>query len=161
MENRLRGTEGLYIALEMERRGIHLYRRARNIAGEKRLAALLAALEAEEQQHHATFLSMLAALGEARLPDEECALIAAKAADFFFPGGLMQIEMEGALASPEALIGEAMRQERDAIAFYARLAGHLDEAGRETVQGIIREEEGHLRSLHLKNLEYGKGGFGS
>lgn len=146
--------QGLLIALEMERRGRNLYRRARLCTTDPSLLALLSALEAEEEIHYAQFLAMLEKDGMPDLTPEQRELATAKAAEHFFPGGLMQVALEGALSSPFSLLSEAMQAERDSIAFYTRLLAHLPLAEQAEVQAIVREEEGHLRTLADKRKEY-------
>ncbi len=151
--NLSRGAEGLLVAIEMERRGVQLYRRAQLCTPDKALIALLAVMESEEAQHLATFQAMLDALGEPEMTTEEVSLATARAADFFFPGGLMQVAMAGALASAEAMLDVAIQAERDAIDFYTRLQDHLPDDQRQPALNILREEEGHLRSLFVKKAE--------
>lgn len=148
-------AEGLRIAMEMECRGQNLYMRARQFTDDPELTFLLKELEEEEKLHYALFSGMLAALGEEILSPEENALAAAKAANFFFPGGLMQVVMDGALSSPVKILEEAIRTEQDSIAFYTQLLAHLTEAeDKETVYGIVREEEGHLHTLIERKKSY-------
>ncbi len=150
-------TDGLRIALSMERRGRNLYARARLIARDPAMLALLGSLERDETLHYEQFSAMLDALGAPRLSDEENELLAAKAAEFFFPGGLMQAAMDGALGSSDALLAAAMQAERDSIAFYRRLLEHLSAGDGAAVEAILREEEGHLRTL-LSKMEEGTSG---
>lgn len=147
MEQSRPAADGLRIALEMERRGRHLYARARHLVTDSAMLTLLRSLEQDELLHHEQFSAMLAAMGAPILSREENELLAAKAADFFFPGGLMQAAMDGALQSREALLEEAMQAERDSISFYSVLLTHLGEQERPGLEAILREEEGHLRTL--------------
>ena len=133
---------GLRIALEMERRGRSLYLRAAQFAREESLRALLLELADEELEHHTVFSAMLEALGAPPLSPEENAL-----ADVFFPGGLMQIAQEGALATQEHMLEAAIQAERDSIDFYERLMDSLPADGRDAIAAIVQEERGHLRAL--------------
>lgn len=138
---------GLRIALEMERRGRSLYLRAAQFAREESLRALLLELADEELEHHTVFSAMLEALGAPPLSPEENALAAARAADVFFPGGLMQIAQEGELATQEHMLEAAIQAERDSIDFYERLMDSLPADGRDAIAAIVQEERGHLRAL--------------
>lgn len=140
-------AQGLRIALEMERRGRGLYLRAEQVVRDAKLRDLVRALAEDERLHQDIFAEMLSQLNLPETAGEEAALASSAAASFFFPGGLMEMEMEGALASREALLEAAIQGERDSIAFYERLSSHLPESERETLARIIMEEESHLRAL--------------
>lgn len=141
-------VEGLRVALEMERRGRNLYIRAQQFTQDLALIDLLKELAADETKHYAQFSAMMALYGVPALSEEENMLSAAKAADFFFPGGLMEVAMDGGLASPAAMLDKAMQSERDSIAFYGRLLSHIQDLDQqEMLLRIIREEMGHLRVL--------------
>lgn len=147
--------ESLRIALEMERRGKNLYERALLVTEDPELRALLKELAADETKHHAQFSAMMEVFGLPNLTPEENELAAAKAGDFFFPGGLMQASMDGALRSPQAMLREAIRAERDSISFYGQLLGYVDDLDQqEIILRIIREEMVHLRTLTDKFRPY-------
>ena len=136
-------SEGLYIALAMERRGINLYSRAARLVKDESLKELLSELEVEERVHFAKFKSLLSEL-EDNLPDDETlALAAAKAADGFFPGGVMQMSMEGALKSRETMLESAIEAEVNSVAFYEKLAEGKSEEQRKLLLGIAEEEKKH------------------
>lgn len=140
-------VNGLRIALEMERRGRNLYIRAQRFAQDEAMRALLEQLATDEARHHTQFTQMLQDYGCPSLGEEENALLAAQAADHFFPGGLMQVAMDGAFASPRAMLDEALGAEEDSIAFYQSLLAHVDAAQQEVLRLIIREEETHRQVL--------------
>lgn len=151
--------DALRIALEMERRGRSLYLRARQFAKEDSLRALLEKLAAEEEVHYRHFWSMLQQEGEVFTYPEESALDTAKAADVFYPGGLMQVVLEGALDSTEAMLEEAMNSERSSIEFYEKLLLSVgDESQRRVIEGIIDEERLHLAQLFATKKAYEEAG---
>ena len=140
--------DGLRVALEMEKRGKSLYERALLLAEDEELRVLLRDLIAEETKHYTQFSAMMEVF---EVPDaglDAKTLEASKAADFFYPGGLMQVAMDGALESCEALLDQAMQAERDSIAFYGQMLSFVTElTQQEIVMRIIREEMTHLRTL--------------
>lgn len=146
---------GLRVALEMERRGKNLYVRAQQFTEDPDLIELLKSLAMDETKHHAQFSAMLEVFNIPQMNEEENVLAAAKAADFFFPGGLMQAAMDGALESCEAMLDDAMQAERDSIAFYGRLLSYvMDEEMQDIILRIMREEMTHLRNLTEKKAHY-------
>lgn len=157
MSSKVHTVDGLRVALEMERRGKNLYVRAQQYTQDPELIMLLKTLAADETKHYAQFSAMLEIYGVPELDGEDNELATAKAADFFFPGGLMQAAMNGALESSEAMLEDAMQAERDSIAFYGQLLTHvMDEEKQEIILRIIREEMSHLRTLTEKRDEYMK-----
>lgn len=147
--------DGLRVALEMERRGRSLYLRAQQYTDNAALKELLAMLASDEARHHAQFSAMLDIFEVPVLDEESNALAAAKVADFFFPGGLMQMAMEGALTSCDALLEEAMSTEQDSINFYETLMSYVDNEDTKAILSvIIDEEKGHFEVLkeRKKNL---------
>lgn len=148
MQSESRQVEGLRVALEMERRGRNLYLRAKQFTEDPALQALLTELAADEEKHYAQFSAMLEVFDLPPMSAEEQLLAAGKAANFFFPGGLMEVSMVGGLESPDAMLEKAMESERDSIAFYGQLLAHIDSLEtQEVVLRIIREEMHHLRTL--------------
>lgn len=148
----LDASHGLSVALEMEIRGINLYVRAQQLTSDPALLSLLRSLEAEEREHMKLFSNMLDSLRGGEMTLEQRMLSAARAADAFYPGGLMQMSMDGALNSAGALLREAAQAEKDSIAYYEKLAGSLTGATGEAVRGIIAEEKRHLLSLNNRQM---------
>lgn len=141
-------AEGLQIALEMELRGRGLYLRAREFTEDAAFLALLNTLADEELEHHAQFQALLDLLGGTEATADERALAAARAAEYFFPGGLMKVAMDGALHSLDAFLDAAIASERASVSFYGKLLSQTeDPARREALQRIIQEETTHLLAL--------------
>lgn len=143
-------AQGIWIALEMERRGRNLYSRAQKVVTDPLLLSVLKELEQDEVLHYKLFREMLTGYDLENISAEDSELVLAKASAFFFPGGLMQVAMQGALESPLSLIEEAMEAERGSIAFYTRLLEYTSPQEREGIEKIIAEEEGHLQTLQEK-----------
>ncbi|GHU83986.1 rubrerythrin [Clostridia bacterium] len=142
-------AEWLRIALEMEIRGRNLYLRAKEMTTDGALIALLSNLADEEANHYKRFEGMFSALGTDISP-EESALAASKTADFFYPGGLMEVAFHGGMASLSAMLEEAIRAEEQSIDVYTKVMEGLQGPERATVEGIIQEEKAHLRTLQAR-----------
>ena len=153
MENE-RIAQGLMIALEMEKRGGSLYKRAQGILQDEAMLSMLRTLENDEKAHLEIFLDMLRDYGVDTLNGMETELLLAQAASFFFPGGLMQASMEGALQSIVTVLEAAIEEERGAIAFYQRLYALATPSEQEVLEKIIKEEEGHLAILLERRASY-------
>ena len=147
MKQESRLAQGLRIALEMERRGISLYNRAQRVVSDPSLLRMLYELEQDEKKHYQLFSKMAASFDFTSMTKEEGELLLAQAATFFFPGGLMQAAMGGALENALSLLNEAITAEKDSIAFYTRLMEHSEELSKPCFQMIIGEEQEHLEEL--------------
>lgn len=152
MKQQNRKAQGIWIALEMERRGMSLYGRAQKIVEDPSLLQILCELEQEEKKHYKLFWEMTEPYDFNSITCEEGELLLAQASTFFFPGGLMQAAMQGALDSPLSLLGEAIEAERSSIAFYTQLQALSEETTRSILQVIINEEQDHLKTL-LERVE--------
>lgn len=151
-------ADSLRIALEMEKRGYQLYCRAQQFAQDAEMAALLKGLADDEKRHYVQFAQMLSRLDAPPQDEEEKMIATAMAAEAFFPGGLMQAAMDGAFASTDSMLQEAIRAEEESIAFYQRMAQTLENTDAEAMLlRIIAEEEEHLASLEAqkKTMEEG------
>ena len=141
--------EALYIACEMEKNAIQLYRRAlmltegRGRAGDPLHGYLRGAL-ADEESH----LLQFGALYEGLDADCERRLtLSAVASELLFKGGLMAVAREGGLDDVASLLRLACESERKAAAAYADFAAQCDEAdARAALEGIAR---GDAQTSHL------------
>ena len=147
MKEQSRLAQGLWIALEMEKRGLSLYNRAQRIVSDPSLLRMLYELEQDEKRHYQQFSKMAAGFDFNVMTKDEGELLLAQASTFFFPGGLMQAAMGGALSSALSLLNEAITAEKDSIAFYTRLLEHSEETSKAVLQTIFDEEQGHLDTL--------------
>ena len=137
--------EGLRIAIEMEKRGEALYRKAARVSKKREVADMLTALASEEalarRAEHASY-------GE-----EASAYLSAVAADIVFPGGLMALREEG-FDDIRAVLDYAIVSEKDSILFYLELARlSNDEAARNVFLSIAEQERGHMRRLCRQRAE--------
>ncbi|MDI9504481.1 MAG: ferritin family protein [Clostridiales bacterium] len=141
--------EGLKIAVEIEKRGVEIYRHAQRICTAARARELLARLEADERRHQDEFLALLQGKEEAsEYSLEQSAYLSAMAADVVFSGGLVEMGKQTGFDSPEAILRCAIQAEKDSLLFYgAILEESPDPATRAVFSEIIRQERGHLEVL--------------
>ena len=150
--------EGLRIAIEMEKRGEALYRKAARVSKKREVVDMLVALAADEVAHAAEFSRLyeeaLARRGEHTSYGEEAsAYLSAVAADIVFPGGLMALREEG-FDDIRAVLDYAIVSEKDSILFYLELARlSSDEAARSVFMSIAEQERGHMRRLCRQRAE--------
>ena len=150
--------EGLRIAIEMEKRGEALYRRAARVSKKREVVDMLSALAEDEVAHAAEFTRLynqaLARRAHAASYGEEAsAYLSAVAADIVFPGGLMALREEG-FDDMRAVLDYAISSEKDSILFYlelARLSG--DESARKVFLESAEQERGHMRRLCRQRAE--------
>jgi rubrerythrin len=144
------------MAEQIERNGAKFYR----FAADKLSAArqVLLDLAAMEDEHEKTFADMRAQLSgreqEAMVfdPDDEASMYLQVVAD----GHVFDVKADPAerlkgKETAEDILQEAINLEKDSIAFYAGLKECVPpRAGRDKIEGIIREEFGHIATLNEK-----------
>lgn len=144
------------MAEQIERNGAKFYRAAADKlpAGRK----VLLELASMEEQHEKTFAEMRAQLSGREQeplvfdPNDEAQMYLQAAAD----GYVFDIKTEPAeklkgIDTPEDILKMAINVEKDSIAFYAGLKEWVPpRAGRDKIEGIIREEFGHIATLSEK-----------
>ena len=134
----------LYIACEMEKRAISLYRRAELLISDEAVLEQIRAIRADEQNHFALFSGKRASL----LPPLRAALLSSIAAARFHPGALSGMARGHAFSSVQALLLFAMGEERRAIDAYGHMHKSARDASvRELLKQVISEEEQHLAAL--------------
>ena len=142
--------EALFIACEMEKNAIQLYRRALMLmegqgrAGEPLHGYLRGAL-ADEENHLLQFCALYTGLDEST---ERLLTLSAVASELLFKGGLMAVVREGGLADIASLLRLACDSERMAATAYADFAAQCDDEGaRVALEHIASEERRHLSTL--------------
>ena len=143
-------SEGVRIAVEIERRGGDFYRRAARITKDETARAFLNELATDEEAH----MSEFSRLGEriegqsgAVYSAEESAYLSAVAADVVFTDGLRGLARTG-LESPRAILEHSIQSEKDSILFYGEMAGLThDERAKSLFCDIIAQEKMHLSRL--------------
>ena len=141
--------EILRMAEEIERNGAAFYRSAAKGTPDKSTGDLLEELAAMEDQHEKTFAGMRSELSAAEKesnifdPQDESALYLKALADL-----RVFHEKTVDLSDLKAVLNDALDAEKDSIAFYVGMRGMVPERlGKEKIDGIIREEMGHIVTL--------------
>jgi rubrerythrin len=142
-------TEGLKIAVEMEKRGEAFYRKAAKLSNNEKTVRILEQLASDEAVHKREFEKLIenASVSDEMYDEETSAYLSAIAADVVFPEGLMALRRVG-FSSPEGALREAIQSEKDSILFYTELSAHAyDCEAKRMFQEIIMQERRHLRLL--------------
>lgn len=149
MAERFSAAQALSIAIEIEKRGIEMYRRAARLSASERAIELFKRLEADERNHRDMFSSLYEeyAKDDSTLYQKETnEYLSALASQIVFSNGLIGIGREGGFDNPAAILKTAIDAERDSIIFYEAM---LEEGGKNAglYKEIIEQEKGHLIEL--------------
>jgi rubrerythrin len=144
------------MAEQIERNGARFYRAAAEKFPE--VSELLLELAAMEDKHEKTFAAMREELSGTEAepivfdPDGQAQLyLQAMADEHIFNLKSDPVNQLGNLDSPDEVLKTAMGIERDSIAFYAGLKESVSrKAGKDKVEGIIKEEMNHIVILSQK-----------
>lgn len=137
------------MAEQMERNGEKFYKNAAATIDNEAHKTLLLDLAAMEVDHEKTFKAMRSDLKAAEKsatvfdPDGEAALYLRALVDtrVFF-------EKKIDVSSMEKILKAAIEAEKDSIVFYLGMKNAIPEKlGRDRIEGIIKEEMGHIRLL--------------
>lgn len=153
-------SEGIRIAVEIERRGGDFYRRAAKITKDDAARAFLNELAADEETHMREFSRLCERIdgqGNPAYGAEESAYLSAVAADVVFTDGLRGLARTG-LESPRAILEHSIQSEKDSILFYSEMADLTrDEQAQRLFRDIIAQEKMHLSRLQrMLNEQSGK-----
>lgn len=148
--NAFSDMDGIRIAAELERRGGEFYRLAARVcrlASEKELLMRLAEEEAVHLSEFQRLYEREVKRGKSAVcSSEQSALLHSIAADIAFPDGVVGIAH--ALDDPAAILGEAIRSEKDSIRFYEEMArATLDGQTAGVFMDIVGQEKAHLNHL--------------
>jgi len=151
-------NEILEMAEGMEVNGAAFYRKAAEGAGDDDTRRQLEELATMEDGHLATFTAVRESLSldEKAEPVWDPEGLAAGYLRAFVDGHVFDVKADPSKAltgreSPEEIFRVAIGLERDSIAFYLGLKELVPESlGRDKVEGIIKEEMGHIRLLSGK-----------
>ncbi len=143
------------MAEEVERNGAKFYREAAAKASDRETKDVFLGLAAMEDGHLLTFRGMRAALSDQEKggttfdPDNEASLYLQAMADAKgFEGMRNPAEELTGKESMEELLEIAIEAEKNSVMFYVGLKGMVAaRAGKDKVEGIIREEVGHVAQL--------------
>ena len=144
------------MAEQIERNGARFYRAAAEKFPE--VSQLLLELAAMEDDHEKTFAAMRAELSGTEAeppvfdPDGQAQLyLQAMADEHIFNIKSDPVNQLDNLDTPDEVLKTAMGIERDSIAFYAGLKESVSRrAGKDKVEGIIKEEINHIAILSQK-----------
>lgn len=138
--------EALCIAVEMERRAIHIYERALLLATDDAVRGGVEDILRQEREHLRQFMAM-----RERYPvsaQEEQTLLQAMGAEVLFPGGVMEMERAKGLTTLERLYTFAAESEERAMETYLSFAEKCrDDQVAGAFRAIAAEESAHLVSL--------------
>ena len=142
-------TDICNIAIQIEQNGEAAYRRAAGLVHNPELAQTLRWLADEEKLHGELFAAISAdrvlSAEEAELEAMGRALLQDIVSSQTFSLGQQQLVTA---ESMHDLLGQSIEFERDTIGFYQFIAGFLDDdESRSNLQGIIEQEQGHVRQL--------------
>jgi rubrerythrin len=143
------------MAEQIERNGARFYRRAAEGAVDPRNRQLLLDLAAMEEEHEKVFASMRADLADKKQetavfdPDEQAALYLRAMADgHVFDVKTDPLRLFTGRETVEDILRIAMGMEKDSIVFYLGMKELVPERlGKDRIDGIIKEEMGHLALL--------------
>lgn len=141
--------EALCVAVEMERRAIHIYERALMLVSDEAVRKGIEEILTQEREHLIRFSVM-----RERYPSdaqEERALLQAMGAEALFPGGVMEMERAQGLTTLEGLYAFAADSEQHAMETYLSFAEKCrDEKVAGAFCAIAAEESAHLIQLRSK-----------
>jgi rubrerythrin len=152
----INAEEVLEIAVQIERTGAAFYRKAAKFLDDPEAKKLVEDLALMEDGHEIEYENMRAdpdvlssLLGD---PDGEAVLyLRAMASGRVFPKDADPLADMGADVTPQKIFRKAIILELTSIAFYQALKDALaSDKDREKVEGIIRQERGHVTMLSEK-----------
>ena len=147
--------EVFVMAEQIERNGARFYHEVALKAPDKAMREMFLNLAAMEDGHLRTFQQMRQGLSDQEKggttfdPDNEAALYLQAMADTKgFEGMKTQTQKLTGKESMEELFEVAIEAEKNSVVFYVGLKGMVEaRAGRDKVEGVIREEVGHVAQL--------------
>ena len=154
--------EILEMAVQIERNGIKFYRKAAGIVSNKETKKFLLDLADMEVEHEKTFTEMKNQLTEREKepavydPDDQGALYLRATADghIFNPKTDISEQLTGQ-ETLEHIFNRAIQAEKDSIVFYLGLKEFVSKrAGKEKVEKVIKEEQGHIVILNNYLKQY-------
>lgn len=147
--------QALCVAVEMEKRAIHVYERALMLVQDGMVEKGIREILSDEQQHLCRFSAMKEQC--AVDPEEDRMLLQAMGAEMLFPGGVMEMERAKGLTTLQGLYEFATDSEFDAMRKYADFAEKCDDpAIREAFMTIAGEEAQHYAELRQRLAELSK-----
>ena len=149
MADKFSGVDALRIAIEMEKRGMEMYKRAARLSSSENAKELFTRLESDEREHRDRFAGLYDKYQsrEAVLDfGESSEYLSALASEIVFSGGLVGLGLDDGFDDTKRILKNAIDAERDSILFYEALtaSGSVDN---ELYNEIISQEKRHLTEL--------------
>ena len=158
MSIRYNADEVFEMAEQIERNGAKFYRRAAEVISAAGAQQMMLELAAMEDDHEKTFAAMRGELSEGERkpmvfdPDDELALYLQAMADrHVFDVSADPSERLKGQQTVEEILHMAIGLEKDSIVFYLGMRELVPERlGAARLDGIVREEYGHIATLSAK-----------
>lgn len=149
-------AQALEMALDIEKNGQTFYNKVAAKSTDPEVKALFEDLAIQEQRHYRVFQNMLEGIDPDAAPaspypaayyDEYKAYVHVAMENALFAGPDKALALAEKAEDRETALRAAMDFEKDTLLFFYDLRDMMGEADRETVSGVIREEQKHLRRL--------------
>lgn len=145
-------TEAIEMAMEIEKNGKVFYDKVAAQSADPEIKALFKDLAVQEQGHYQLFQKMLKGARPApELPaaeyDQYQTYVQVALENALFAGPDKALTMAKQAEDRETALRAAMGFEKDTLLFFYDLRDMVNEADRETISRIIREEKKHVRRL--------------
>jgi rubrerythrin len=149
-------VQALEMALEIEKNGQKFYTEVAGKSADPEIKALFEDLAIQEQGHYRVFEKMLTGVKDAPAPptayptsyyDEYQAYVHVAMENALFAGPDKALALAKKAKDRETALRAAMGFEKDTLLFFYDLREMVGPADRETISGVIREEQKHLRRL--------------
>jgi rubrerythrin len=145
-------AEAIEMAMEIEKNGEVFYNEAAAKSADAQVKALFKDLAIQEQGHYRAFQKMLKGAQPApELPaaeyDQYQTYVQAALDQALFAGPDKALSLAKQAEDREVALRAAIGFEKDTLLFFYDLRDMVNEADRETVSSIIREEKKHLHRL--------------
>ncbi len=145
-------AEAIEMAMEIEKNGKVFYDEAAAQSADLEIKALFEDLAVQEQGHYQLFQKMLKGARPApELPaaeyDQYQTYVQVALENALFAGPDKALTLAKQAENRETALRAAMGFEKDTLLFFYDLRDMVNEADRETISRIIREEKKHVRRL--------------
>ena len=149
-------AQALEMAMEIERNGETFYNETAAKSADPEVKALFEDLATQERAHHRVFQKMLEETGPdvalsgaypAAYYDEYKAYVHVAMENALFAGPSKALALAEKAEDRETALRAAMGFEKDTLLFFYDLRDMVSETYQETISGVIREEQKHLRRL--------------
>lgn len=149
-------AQALEMALEIEKNGEVFYKEAAAKSTDSEVKALFEDLAIQERAHYRVFERMLERTEAGAAPsgaypaayyDEFKAYIEVAMENALFAGPAKALALAEKAEDRETALRAAMGFEKDTLLFFYDLRDMVSAAEEETISGVIREEQKHLRRL--------------